>query len=149
MKLAHSANVRVFCSQEESQEEILNGLKQLLPFNLEEGKISLQRQVALGFNDRKILIFEVTLTKETQVSIFLKNLFEKINAQQKQMLLDQLETRVDDQANLYIRLEKSIMINGEALLTDGGNCYHLKIKLAAYPSSRKKGIELAKELISS
>ncbi|MEK6837359.1 MAG: RNA-binding domain-containing protein, partial [Nanoarchaeota archaeon] len=77
MKIAHSASIRVFCSEEEN-EEVTNGLKWLVPLDFEKEKIRINRQMALGFGDRKIVILEVSLTKEKQVKAFLDSLIQRL-----------------------------------------------------------------------
>lgn len=148
MKLAHSIEIRVFCGEEESENEVIEGLKWLIPLDLEEQKIRIKRQNALGFGDRKISILEVMLEKEKHVTAFLKELFGRMQGPQKQMLLRQLDSRIDNDANFFIRLEKTIAIkNKGAVVTDGGNCYHVKIKIAAYPSNKGNAMKIARQMI--
>ncbi len=147
--IAHSIAIRVFCGEEENESEVMSGLKSLLPFGLEKEKIMVRRQNALGFGDRRIAIFEVILTKDRHVKAFLDSLLPKISVTDRQMLLRQLDSRIDDEANFFIRFEKeSLMKRNDLLVTDGGNCYHVKIKIAAYPSMKQKAIEVVKELLS-
>ena len=87
MKIAHSINIRVFCGEEENESDVIGGLKFLLPLDLEKEKIEITRQTAFGFSDRKIAIFEVTLTKNRHIKAFLGNLPSKISATDRQMLL--------------------------------------------------------------
>lgn len=148
VNIAHSATIRVFCSQEENADNITSGIKYLLPFDLEKEKIAVQRQNALGFNDRKIVIFKAVLTKSRHVKAFLDNLLQKLSEQDKQMLLRQLDSRVDDDSNFYLRFEKErLSEHQDLLLTDGGNCYHIKLKIAAYPSSKRAAIAVMKEVL--
>ena len=104
MNIAHSVSIRVFCGREENQEEIINGLKILLRFDLEKEKIELQRQKALGFNDRRIDILEVVLTKNRHINAFIENMMQKISETGKQLLRRQLDSRVDDESSFFIRL---------------------------------------------
>ncbi|MBI3036277.1 hypothetical protein HYY73_00765 [Candidatus Woesearchaeota archaeon] len=148
MGIAHTVAIRVFCGQEENENEIVNGLKSLLPFDLEKEKILIRRQNALGFNDRKIVIFEAVLNKNRHVKAFLENILEKVSGPDKQMLLRQLDSRVDDDANFFVRFEKETLAkHNELLVTDNGNCYHVKIKMAAYPSSKQAAIAVMKEVL--
>ncbi len=146
--IAHSVAIRVFCGEEENESEIVNGLKSLLPFDLKKEKIAIQKQTAFGFSDRRIVIFEVILTKNRYVKAFLDNLLPKISATDKQMLLRQLESRVDGEANFFVRFDKETLAKrNEMLVTDSGNCYHIRIKMAAYPSNKETAIKLLRKLI--
>lgn len=148
MEIAHSVTVRVFCGEEENESEVVGGLKSLLPFGIEKEKISVQKQTAFGFSDKRISILEVTLTKKRHIKAFLESLLPKIQATDKQMLLRQLDSRVDNEANFFVRFDKEMLAKrNELLVTDSGNCYHIKIKIAAYPSSKENAIKVVKELL--
>ena len=147
MKIAHSASIRVFCSEEENESEVLSGLKSLLPFDEEKEKITIDRQTALGFADRKILILEATLVKDRHVKAFLENLMHKLPEQQKKLLLRQLESRIDAEGNFFVKFEKETLAkHSELLVTDGGNCYHVRIKMAAYPGTKGNAVKAIRVL---
>ncbi|HLD97602.1 MAG TPA: RNA-binding domain-containing protein [Candidatus Nanoarchaeia archaeon] len=165
MNIAHSVTIRVFCGQEENRDDLVNGLKFLLrsgqsliahsasgeiaPFDLEKEKIAINRQTAFGFNDRKINIFEASLTKSRHVNAFLENLLGKLPEIQKQMLLNQLESRIDDDRNLFVRLEKERLAkHNDMLMIDGGNCYHIRIKVAAFPASKEAAVAVMKKVMN-
>ncbi len=149
MEIAHSVAIRVFCGEEENESEVMNGLKSLLPFNLEKEKTAIQKQTAFGFSDKRINIFEVTLTKKRHVKVFLENMLMKISGTDKLMLLRQLDSRVDDDANFFLRFEKETLAKRNGLLvTDGGNCYHVRIKVASFPSTKKSGVTVMERVLA-
>ena len=148
MKIAHSVNIRVFCGEEENESGVIGGLKFLLPLDLEKEKIEITKQTAFGFSDRKISIFEVVLVKNGHIKAFLENLLTKISATDKQMLLRQLDSRIDDDANFFIRFEKEILVkHRELLVTDSGNCYHVRIKVASFPSTKKAAMAVMEKVL--
>ena len=150
MNIAHSVSIRVFCGQEENQEEIINGLKILVPFDFEKEKIELQQQKALGFNDRRIDVFEIVLAKNRHISSFLENMLQKISETDKHLLLRQLDSRVDDKSSFFIRLDKeSLAKRSDLLVTDSGNCYHIKIKIAAFPSNKGNAMKVAESFLTA
>lgn len=150
LNIAHSATIRVFCGEGENEHAILAGLQWLLPFDIEKEKITIQGQNALGFNDKKITIFEVALTKNRHVRAFLDNLVAKISEHDKQTLLRQLDSRVDEDANFFLRFEKErLSEHHDLLLTDGGNCYHIKIKIASFPSTKEAAIKAVRNMLQA
>jgi RNA-binding protein len=147
---AHSVSVRVFCGEEENEKEVIEGLKWLIPLNLEEEKISLTCQTAFGFSDRRIKIFEVVLEKKRHINAFFESLLPKISDQQKQMMVKQLDTRIDANANFFIRFDKPTLLqHRELIVTDSGNCFHLKIKIAAFPSTKEKAKAIVGQMLGS
>ncbi|MDO8741268.1 MAG: RNA-binding domain-containing protein [Candidatus Woesearchaeota archaeon] len=145
MKLANSVKISVFAKEEDS-EKILNKLISLVPFNLEEEKIALNKQNASGFNDKTIKIFEITLTKDRHINGFLEFLNSKLTQDQKELLIQQAEPRTDDDLNFFIRLDKEKLFNDEFCITDSGNCYHIRISLAVFPKKKENSLAVVKEI---
>jgi RNA binding exosome subunit len=162
MKLANNIKVTVFIkttdksvesvSQDlQKPEEDENSLKdkflELFPFNLEDEKILLKRSKATGFNQKEIIIYEVELNKDKHTNSFLKNLKEKLDEQQKIMLVRQ-EDRLDECLNFFIRLDKESLLNGQYQVTDCGQCIHIRISIAAFPRKREVALEVVKKIFS-
>lgn len=142
MKLAHSITIRVFCHEGEDSRQIEASLRSLLPFDLEQEKLELQRSVATGFKEKKIKILEIRLEREKHTTAFLEALMAKLSESQRELLLRQAESRLDGELNFYIRLDKPKMLAGQCWITDSGNCFHIKISLAAFPATREAALGL-------
>lgn len=148
MKIAHSVTIRVFCSQEENEEDIMSGLKWLVPLDFDKEKVIVQQKLAEGFNERKIRVIEATLTKERHTRAFIESLQERLLEHNKNLLLHQLVSRIDDNANFFVRFEKeNVARNLSLLVTDGGNCYHIRIKVAAYPSTKEAAMRIMRNVL--
>jgi hypothetical protein len=145
MKLAHNVQLRVFVKPSDDETKTKNALLSLLPPNLEKEKIKLNRQIATGFNEQKIIIYEVLLCKDRHINQFLEQLKQKLSSEQKELILKQ-KNRIDQDCNLFIRLDKEKLINNHFWITDSGNCYHLKISLACFPKSKEKAYAVVKEI---
>ncbi|MBI2657258.1 hypothetical protein HYX08_01030 [Candidatus Woesearchaeota archaeon] len=150
MKYAHLARLTVFSYEHEDSEPILNAFLDFFPFNLEENKVELKKRTAAGFNEKNITIFEATIEKNSLISKFLENLFKKLDESQKNMILEQAESRLDANLDFFLRFGKDEWLNGrKLLLTDSGNCFHLKISMAAFPKKREIALNLVSNLISN
>lgn len=136
MKLAHNIKASVFSYQGEDEQAILEKLLAMFPFEI---KKQLKKTKATTHDDLPILIFEVELVKEREVNGFLNFLVEKLSKDQKELLVKQMRTRLDNELNFFLRLDKEKLMNGEYWITDSGNCYHIKILLAAYPKKKEVG----------
>jgi len=149
MKLAHQIKLKVFSYEKNNEDDklILDKFLHLFPFNLSSEKIILKKSVAEGFHEIKITIFEVTLTREKHISQFLDNLAKNIDEDQKKLILEQIESRLDDKLDFFLRFDKNEYLeNSKLLLTYSGNCIHLKISVAAFPKKRKIGLEIVKSI---
>ncbi len=146
MRLANNVNIRVFCKEDEDKELLLEKLRMLLPFDAEKEKIKITEQKAEGFDEKQILIISVSLVKERHVSAFIENLLSRLG-DEKKTLLEQLESRLDNNLDFFIRLDKELLLKDKLVLTDSGNCYHIKINIAAFPKRRARAAEMLRELL--
>lgn len=145
MKIAHNVKLSVFAHEEDDEEQIEQAFLSLLPFDLEQEKLNLKRTTATGFKERKIKILELTLTKEKHTSKFLTFLKQKLSDDQRQLLLKQSGSRLDNELNFFIRLDKPKLLNNEFWITDDGNCFHIRISVAAYPAKRGAALRVIEE----
>jgi len=147
--LAHNICITVFCKPEEDTKLTAKKLLFLVPFDIKEQKIEIKKRMAMGFNEKKITILEVYLEKEKHTNKFLENLNKKLSKEQKELLIKQLESRLDDELNFFLRFDKNKLINEYNLwLTDKGDCYHIRIKVAAFPHKREAALKTVEKIFS-
>lgn len=149
MKVAHNITVSVFVKEGEEIGQIRQSFLQMISLDLEKEKLKLKQTTAKGAENNKIEIIEIKLEKERHVNSFLDDLFSKFNDEQKELLTKQLDSRVDDECHFFIRLDKKRLLNKEYWVTDSGDCFHIKISIAAYPAKKENAIEAVKGLIES
>ncbi len=151
MRLAHNIRISVYCKQEEDCEQVKNTLIGLIPFNLEEEKISFKEILVKGENgyEHDIRIYEVLLTKEKHVKAFLDLLNERLSAEQKELLIKQSYTRFDKELNFFLRIDKERLVKDKIYwITDSGNCFHIRISIAAYPKRYETATAMVKQIFS-
>ena len=149
MKLMHSIKLTVFSYEHENSDEILNSILKFFPFNLEENRIKLVKRNATGFGDSKIEIFEVLLIKTSLINQFLDFILENLDDVQKGTLIQQAESRLDENLDFFIRFDKDSWVKNEKLeLTDSGKCFHLKMSVAAFPTKREVALKIIQDIFS-
>jgi RNA binding exosome subunit len=58
-------------------------------------------------------------------------------------LISQIESRLDEELFFFMRIDKdSWNIEKKTILTDSGNCYHIRITVAAFPKKRESAVAL-------
>ena len=143
----NAACLRVFAKEEDDLEKIKEKFLSFFPFDLEQEKITLREQTAAGFRDKKIKILEVCLSKRKHLNKFLEYLLNRLTKEQKEFLKGQKESRLDRELNFFIRFDKESLIGkSEYFITDSGNCFHLKISIAAFPAKRETALALIDEI---
>ena len=149
MKYAHLIKASVFSYENEDSENILSAFLRFFPFSLEDNKIVLKKTVAEGFNKKKIDVLEIALTKTNLINQFLDNLLDNLSKEQKDKILQQIESRLDNNLDFFLRFDKESWINDKKLvLTDSGKCFHLKISVAAFPKKIEVALNVIKNLFS-
>ena|SRR3989338_1033804 len=149
MKYAHSIKLNVFSKEEDNFDAVLKKFLEFFPFDLEKEKIGLRKNIASGFEDKKIIILEAALAKDKHIKEFLKNLLKNLGAEEKAIILKQAESRLDKNLDFFLRFDKDELIkNNKLILTDSGNCFHMRISIAAFPKKREAALETLKNIFS-
>ena len=147
MRLVHTITLSVFAKEYEDAGKVEEALRALVPFDFENEKIKVLVQKAEGF-DSTIKIVTIQLTKVSHTNAVLEFLMEKLSSDQKALLKEQTESRVDEELDYFIRFEKSAWVDERTLeLTDTGNCIHCKFALAVYPKKRELAIALVHRIL--
>ena len=147
MKYAHLIRLTVFSHENENSQSILDAFLMFFPFNLEDNKVAFKKTNADGFNKSKIKVFEAALTNNGLINQFLKNLLNNLDESQKNKIIQQLESRLDKNLDLFFRFDKDSWVSEKKLiLTDSGKCFHLKISVAAFPKKRETALNVIKDL---
>ncbi len=149
MRWVHRVTITAFAKPEEDVEGIRQGVIVLVPFDLNRARVVLETKNAQGFNERTIKIFSISLSREAQTNDFLDFLLNKLADEQKRLLISQAESRLDANLDFFIRIDKDHwMKEREIWLTDSGNCFHIKLAVAAYPKKLDAALILVRKLFS-
>lgn len=143
MKRAHNVTLTVFVKDGEDEASLKEGLLSLLPFSAEEEKIAIERSVSTGLSGNRIVILSLRLEKERHTSAFLDSLRERLSGAQREQLLEQ-RNRLDDRCDYFLRFEKGSLPG--LVLTDGGECVHVRIGVAAFPKRPEVAWGVVKEM---
>lgn len=143
----HSSCLRVFVKEEENLEKIRRKFLAFFPFDLEQEKIELKERTARGFKEKKIKITDVCLSKKRHTNKFLEHLLSRLTDEQKELLKRQKESRLDEGLCFFIRFDKDKLLGeDEYFITDSGNCFHLRLSIAAFPAKREIALSLIDEI---
>ena len=79
----------------------------------------------------------------------MEKLLKRLNTDQKELLSRQLESRLDEEQNFYIRLGKKELLRDDYYITETGDCFHIKMTVAAFPKKREASIKVLEEIFKS
>lgn len=149
MKYFNKITVSVFAKIDEGEsfELIKQKFIDLFPLNLAEEKIVLREETTKGFNEQRIKILIIELIKESHTNKFLEFLLSNIARDDKSAILMQKELRLDQELYFYLRFDKKKWIEKNKLeLTDSGDCFHIKLAIAAFPRKREVALYLIEKI---
>ena len=140
--MIHNIRYRLFVYEDEDEEELLQGLKSILP------SAKPDRELAEGMLDNKIIILSGRIDKKKETNEFFENL---LNLDYE--VLDKLESdllkKTDKNGNLFLRFSKISACNEKWEICDHGDSIHLKVKIAAFPAKKEIAIDLLSDAINS
>ena len=125
----------------ENKEKVGEAMATLFPFEFE-----IMVSEATGHYGNPLLYLEVEINKKRQIKEFWNNLMDLLG-DQKKILLNMLEEKIDDQGVLHIRIDKQKAYLGKVELTEGGDAIVVETKIVTYPARRERIIEAARQLI--
>ena len=138
--MIHNIRYRVFIYENEDKDEVLEALLNILP--TAEPEV----EEAEGLLEEKMLILTGTISKKRETKEFLNTLIDSIGEDQLLKLYNDLDRKMDEKGNLFLRLSKEKALEEEWEILDGGDSIHLKIKIAAYPAKKEVAIKKISEI---
>ena len=106
----------------------------------------IQREVTEGYYKTNVLILNYKITNTSEIKEFIK-ILNTINDTDKKRILKDLDRKIDNKGNLYLRFDKQKAYHGELKIVEHGDSIHIKIKIAAYPAKKEPAMKLARDLL--
>ena len=125
----------------EDREKVALAISTIFPFEFE-----IRSSRAKGHFGNPIEYLEVEIKRKGKIRKFWNNLIELLG-DQRRYIVNTVENRIDDQGNLYIRIDKQRAYLGDVVLTETGDAILIKVKLVTYPSRRDRIVEFAREIV--
>lgn len=135
--LVHYVEVRSIAATTEEPDLVEEAMRAFLPEGTE-----VQVQEAEGHHGNPISILSARFENADEVRWLLDRLEPVLG-----LVEEELESRLDDDCNLWVRLKKGAALEGEVepAIDDG---IVVRFKLAAYPANRENARETAEELLA-
>lgn len=147
MKNAHHIKITVFVTPEESNKENEKKFLSLIPFDTHKEKIRLEKEKVEGLENKELEVWTLFLKKTKHTNEFLKNLASKLSSKDKEQIISQKESRLDEDVWFYLRLDKEKFFETNKLnVVDRGNCIHIKIKIAAFPKKKEIALKIVEQI---
>jgi len=148
LRLIHNITVKVFEKNPDNIQKCLSVFHQLLPIDFEKEKIKIKHEKAEGFFQKIIHILTLKTGKNRHNTLLMKTVLDHLSIVDRKRLIHELPSRIDEEGFFYIRLDKESLLQDHFEITETGDCFHMKIKLAAFPSNPEAFMNTATTLLS-
>lgn len=137
--MIHNISYRVFVYGTEKERKVKEAIKTLFPNS------SPQLNITEGYFKNPVLILHDKITKSRDIKGFIK-ILENLDLQARRRVLNELDSKMDEKGNLFLRFDKQRAYLGNLKIIEHGDAIHVKIKLAAYPAKKKNAMKIAADI---
>lgn len=132
----HYVDLRTFCYETEDEKRVESALRTFLPEDFE-----VERAESEGHHGDRIVVLSARVENADDVRHVLERL---ATLPEFETLLSELDERVTDNTELFLRLDKQSAFRGE--VRRGGGIT-LRAKVEAYPATKEAAVENAREAL--
>ncbi len=132
----HYVDLRTFCYATEDEKRVEEALRTFLPEEFE-----IERVESEGHYGDRILVLSARVENADDVRHVLARLADLESFDQ---LIDELDERVTENTELFLRLDKQAAFGGDVRLGDG---ITFRGKVEAYPAKKEQAVENAEDVL--
>jgi RNA-binding protein len=129
--------LRTFCHATEVEERVMKAMEFV------SGGLEVVVTHSEGYHGNKILIMELAITRKADIRAF----FKRIPLDTLKELLASVDQRMDEDGQIFFRLDKQKAFEEQMVLFTGDDCIHVRAKVESYPKRREKALENAKVML--
>ncbi|NUB92229.1 RNA-binding protein [Haloterrigena sp. SYSU A121-1] len=136
----HYVDLRTFCYATEDEKRVEEALRTFLPDGDDE-PFEIERVESEGHYGDRILVLSARVEKADDVRHVLSRLADLESFDD---VIDELDERVTENTELFLRLDKQAAFEGDVRLGDG---ITFRGKVEAYPAKKEKAVENARDVL--
>ena len=137
--MIHNLSYRAFVYGTENEEKVREAIFTILP------TAKPLKEITEGYYKNQVIILHGKITKKREIKDFLEKI-NTIKPSTKKRILRELEDRMDERGNLFLRFDKQRAYLGDIKLVGHGDSLHLKLKIAAYPARKEEALKVARQI---
>ena len=139
----HYVDLRTFCYATEDEKRVEEALRTFLPDGDDEDEdpFPIERVESEGHYGDRILVLSARVENADDVRHVLSRLADLESFDE---LMDELDERVTENTELFLRLDKQAAFEGDVRLGDG---ITFRGKVEAYPAKKEKAVANAEEVL--
>jgi len=131
----HYLNFRTYSHATENEKSVEEALRFV------SGTDIIEKRTAKGYHGNPIIIMEATIKKSMEVKAFFSGL-KKHGLVEK--ILDELEDRIDENSNFYLRFDKQKAFFQKYELVKHDDVVSVKGKIKSFPTNKRNAVKILK-----
>ncbi|ELZ07748.1 RNA-binding protein [Natrinema thermotolerans] len=137
----HYVDLRTFCYATEDEKRVEEALRTFLPDGDDDDPFEIERTESEGHYGDRILVLSARVENADDVRHVLSRLADLETFDD---LIAELDERVTENTELFLRLDKQAAFAGDVRLGDG---ITFRGKVEAYPAKKEKAVENAEDVL--
>ncbi|MFC6767415.1 RNA-binding protein [Natrinema soli] len=137
----HYVDLRTFCYATEDEKRVEEALRTFLPDDGDDEPFEIERAESEGHYGDRILVLSARVEKADDVRHVLSRLADLESFDE---LIDELDDRVTENTELFLRLDKQAAFAGDVRLGQG---ITFRGKVEAYPAKKEQAVENAEDVL--
>ncbi|OVE84180.1 RNA-binding protein [Natronolimnobius baerhuensis] len=139
----HYVDLRTFCYATEDEKRVEEALRTFLPGSDDDERdpFEIERVESDGHYGDRILVLSARVENANDIRHVLSRLAD---LESFDTLIDELDERVTENTELFLRLDKQAAFGGDVKLGDG---ITFRGKVEAYPAKKEKAVDNAEEVL--
>ncbi len=138
-----SIGIRAIVHATEEVEKVKKAIQ-----NIASGDAEVVETRMQGHFGNPIVIIHSSIKGKKRCEEFLKSLKEGLSQEDYQRLKKELPMRVDEDCNLYIRLDKQALFKGTINLARSDDAVAMKAKIKVYPAKQENALRVARSIFT-
>ncbi|WP_222918937.1 RNA-binding protein [Natrinema sp. SYSU A 869] len=137
----HYVDLRTFCYATEDEKRVEEALRTFLPDSDDDEPFEIERTESEGHYGDRILVLSARVENADDVRHVLSRLADLESFDD---LIDELDERVTENTELFLRLDKQAAFAGDVRLGQG---ITFRGKVEAYPAKKEQAVENAEDVL--
>lgn len=135
--MIHNITYRTFVYSTEDEEKVTDAISYIF---FEPSPV---REINENHFGNKIIVLSEKISKKRSTRDIASFLNDNLSPEDKNTIKEELNRRMDEKGNLFLRFDKQEAYDQKLKLTYSGDAIHMRIKIASYPVSKENALKVA------